>query len=451
MSWRKSFLLITLFILLLPARSQGATYIAVDVPELRGSIAIVAGLGDEQEPMLLVGQGHGVFVLGDDGQVPLIEDISGRISALAVGDMNGDFKKEIVIGTDSGGALYFYVEKNGNWEQQGQPQYLWDTISLLEIHDFNNDGWGDLLIKTGRGELQILLSLDGTLQPLWQSKPGEVVVDLQVLDVDSDGNPELIYAYRSGYIGVLGWQEQDFTTQWENYPWGSVESLIVVPHQSAPEWIVVTSQKMLYGWRYRNDEVVSSRTIEGTELGEKLYYFPGEGLLSLSQKAGIALFELKSTSVAELWRVPGLFGNFAFYYQGDPYFRDLKGVYYRLIQGDIRWRVFLHNQEITEFVAMTTEHDELYYCLPDLAEYLGLTTIPDNSWYYILEGNELVFAPDQRGMKYDNLTIPLKYPILQVEGVPYVTSDVLSFLGWQVELDFSRQQVVIQRNWGWWL
>ena len=100
---------------------------------------------------------------------------------------------------------------------------------------------------------------------------------------------------------------------------------------------------------------------------------------------------------------------------------------------------------------MTTEHDELYYCLPDLAEYLGLTTIPDNSWYYILEGNELVFAPDQRGMKYDNLTIPLKYPILQVEGVPYVTSDVLSFLGWQVELDFSRQQVVIQRNWGWWL
>ncbi|NMB19507.1 MAG: hypothetical protein GX979_01440 [Firmicutes bacterium] len=451
MSWRKGVLLIAFFILLLPAVSLGANYIAVDVPELRNSIAILAHLDGDAEPALIVGQGHSVFALGVDGTKPLIEGVSGRISALAVGDMNGDFKNEILIATESGGALYFYVEKGGVWERQGQPQYLWDTISLLDIHDFNQDGWGDLLVITGRGEAQILLSMEGTLQPFWKSKLGEVVVGAEIIDVDNDGYPELIYALRSGYVGVLGWVEQDFAAQWENYPWGSVESLVVLTNQDTPEWLVVTSQKMLYGWRYRNDEVVSSRTIEGTELGERLFYIPGEGLLSLSQKSGIALFELKSTSVSEAWRVPGLSGDHAFYYQGYPYFRDRNGVYYRIVQGEAHWRVFLHNQEITESVALLTEGDELFLCLPDIAERLGLMTVPDNDWYYTQEDHELILEPGNKSVQYDDLIIPMKHPILQVEGVPYVAAEVFSFLGWQVDFDPSRQHVVIQRNWGWWL
>jgi hypothetical protein len=208
---------------------------------------------------------------------------------------------------------------------------------------------------------------------------------------------------------------------------------------------------MLYGWRYRNGEVVSSRIIEGAKLGERLFYFPGEGLLSLSEKTGIALFNLQSASIAETWRVSGLFGNYAFYYQGDPYFRDLNGVYYRLVHGNMNWRVFLHDQEITDSIAFFNEGGELFYCLSDLAEFLGLVTVPDNSWYYTLEEKKLVLEPGTKSVRYDDHIIPMEHPILQVEGVPYVSAEVFSFLGWQIDVDSSRQHVVIQRNWGWWL
>lgn len=451
MCFRKFTVSVVLFILLLSSASMAATYIAVEVPELQNSAPLVADLYSQGESTLLLGQGHSVFVLAEDTTVPLIEGILGHISALAVGDVNGDLRNDLVLGTDSGGALYFYTEKSGIWERQGQPQYLWDTIRLVEIHDFNNDGWGDVLVLTGKGEAHVLLSVEGTLYPFWKSKPGEVVVGIEAIDIDQNGYPELIYAFQSGYIAALGWEDQEFTVLWENYPWGLIESLIVLTHQSSPEWLVVTSQKMLYGWRYRNGEVVSSRLFEANELGEHLFYFAGQGLLSLSQKTGISLFELQSASVKEQWRVPGLLGDKAFYYQGDFYFRDPHGIYYKLVEGNNRWRIFLHNQEITESVAILNHDGELFYRLPDLAQRLGAVEIPDNSWYYVLGGHEIVLDPEHNRISYDNVVIPMTNPILEMDGLPYVSAEVFPLFGWRVELDSSRQHVIFQQNWGWWL
>jgi len=437
-------------ILLVPSVTSASTYIAVDVPELQDSVVLLADLSEQSNLALVLGQGHGVAMFADNTIIPLIDGISGRVSALASGDMNGDLKNDLVVGTDSGGALYTYVERNGIWERHGQPQYLWDTIRHLESHDLNNDGWSDIVVVTGKGEAQILLSSEGSLYPAWRSKPGENVVGLDVLDFDQDGYPELVYAFESGYIGLLRLEGQEFSTFWENYPWGSVESLVVLPHQSSPEWLVITSQKMVYGWRFRNGEVVSSRIFEGNELGEHLFYFPGDGLLSLSQKTGVSLFELHSTSVSELWRVPGLFGNRAFRYQEDIYFRDRNGTYYKIVQGNASWRVFLHNQEITDEV-MVLDHDgELFFRLPDLAERLGITSIPDNGWYYSVDGHDVIFDPERYAVYYDSIVIPMQNPVLQVDGLPYVSAEVFPLLGWKVERDSSRRHVVFQKNWGWW-
>lgn len=451
MCFRKITVFVVISILLLSAASGAATYIAVEVPELRNSVLRVADLYSQGESMLLLGQGHSVSTLAEDTVVPLIDGISGRISALAVGDVNGDLRSELVVGTDSGGALYFYAEKGGTWERQGQPQYLWDTIRLLEIHDFNNDGWGDVLVLTGKGEAHVLLSSEGTLYPFWKSKPGEVVVGVEVIDVDHNGYPEVIYAFQSGYIAVLDWEEQGFTVLWENYPWGSIESLVVLPHQSSPEWLVVTSQKMVYGWRYRNGEVVSSRLFEGNELGEHLFYFTGQGLLSLSQKTGISLFELQSASVSEKWRIPGIFGNQAFSFEGALYFRDPSGIYYKLVEGSNRWRIFLQNQEITESVEVLNHEGELFYRLPDLAESLGLIVHKGKSWYYVLGSHEVVLDPEHNCIRYDNVVIPMTNSILDMGGLPYVSAEVFPVFGWRVELDFSRQHVIFRQNWGWWL
>lgn len=447
---RRVTLVVVFSILLLFTAPMQANYIAEDVPELQNAIVLVADLYGRGESTLILGKEHGVFVLEGDTVVPLIEGISGRVSALAVGDVNGDFQNELIVGTDSGGALSFYALQDGVWERQGQPQYTWDVIRRLEIHDFNNDGWGDVLILTGRGEAQVLLSSEGNLYPTWKSKPGEVVVGIEALDIDHDGYTELIFAFQSGYIGVLKWKE-GFSVLWENYPWGSIESLVVVPHSNSPEWLVITSQKMLYGWRFRDGEVVSSRLFEGNELGEKLFYFEDIGLLSLSQKTGISLFDLQSAAVSEKWRVSGLFGDQAFLYQGDLYFRDLRRVYYKIVQGSAIWRIFVQEQEVTATVEILNHEGELFYRFPDLAQHLGVAEVADNSWYYLIDGHEVVLDPERNLVRYDHLPIPMKNPILAVDGQPYVSAEVFPLFGWKVELDPSRQQVVLQRSWGWWL
>lgn len=440
-----------LFILLLIPALADATYIALDVPKLRNSVVLVTDLYGQGELNLIFGQGHNVSLFQENEVSVLIEGISGRVTAIAVGDVNGDLRNDLVVGTDNGGALYFYTEKDGIWQRQGHPQYLWGTIQRLEVHDFNNDGWGDVLVLTGTGEAQVLLSFEGTLQPLWKSRPGDIVTGIEVVDLDHDGHPELVYAISSGYIGVLKWDGEEFTTLWENYPWGSIESLVIVPHQSSPEWLVVTSQKMVYGWRFRNGEVVSSRLFESKELGEHLFYYPGEGLLSFSQKTGISLFELHSTSVSEKWRVPGLFGTQSFLFQDDFYFRDERNGYYRLSQGSAQWRIFLHDQEITQSIAFFDQEGDFFYSLTDFVEILGLVGGAKKGWSYVYDGHQIEFLPNQSFVQYDDLLIPMKFAILDVNGLPYVSSEVFSLFGWRAEVDLARQHVVFVQNWGWWL
>lgn len=441
-----------MFLMLLQAQpARASNYIAVDVPALQDAVVVVSDLYGKGEESLIFGRGLSVSVLADDTALPLIEGASGRVSALAVGDVNGDLRNELLVGTDSGGALSFYANRNGQWERQGQPYYLWETIRSLEVHDFNNDGWGDVLVLTAKGEAKVLLSLEGSLSPFWNSKAGEAVVGAAAMDIDHDGYPELIYALRSGYIAVLKWDSEDFSVLWENYPWGSVESLVLIPHQTSPEWLVVTSQKMLYGWRLHDGEVVSSRLFEGSELGENLFYASGEGILSFSRKTGISLFSLGTTSVTEKWRVPGLYGNQAFYHGGDFYFKDENNAYHLLVQGSTQWRVFLHEQEITASLDVLNRDGELFYCLPDLSGHLGLIRVGESGWHYTQDGHYIEIDLERGVVGYDGLMIPMEQPLLDVEGLPYISAEVFPLFGWRVELDPSRQHVVFVHNWGWWL
>lgn len=437
--------LFLILIIILLTQPSMAAYIAVTEPELENAVVQI------YDSNLLLGQEHSVFMLQDGAQHILIDNIPGKISALAVGDINGDLQDDLVVGTGTGGALYFYTKREGNWERQGQTQYLWDTISFLEIHDFNNDGWGDLVLLTEKGEAHVLLSQEGILQPFWRSPAGEFVVSIEIIDVDHNGYPDLIYALRSGYIGILTWDEPNFITLWENYPWGSVESLVVLPHTNSPEWLVVTGQKMLYGWRWRNGEVSSSRLFDASALGEHLFYIPEEGLLSISKTTGISLFELQSGNVIEKWRVPGLFGDEAFYYQGEFYFRDHNQNYSRLVEGSTKWRLFIHDTEVTDSVGVVSSGDQLYFNLSDLIDYLGLVKTSWHTWSFIVEDIELRLNSQSTLIEYGELAIPLTNPVLESEGQPYVTAEVFPLFGWNVELDPTRQFVVFLKNWGWWL
>lgn len=445
---RKIFFLV-LAILLSSSVSRASTYIVVDEFELQDAVVIVDDLQGQNRNKMLVGQGQSVFLKDGDTKEGIIHDISGQISALALGDVDGDFRNDIVIGTASAGALYIYSENDGVWERQGHPQYLWSTIQHLEIYDFNQDGWGDIVFLTEGGMLQILLSHEGKLYPFWKSPSDQVVNNFQVFDLDLNGFPDLVYTYQSGYVGILTWDDQAFVTLWENYPWGLIESLVVIPQQS--EWLVVTSQKMLYGWRYRNGEIISSRHFYASELGEHLFYFPSQGLLSFSRKSGVALFELKTASVTEKWKVSGVYGSHAFEHEGNFFFRDLQGNYHRLVEDSGDWHLFVDNRDISNHVGILEQAGKLYYSLPELAREFGYVVFGLTNWQFIQDGRHFKLFPERNIIEYDNLNIPLTSPVLLVDGKPYAPAELLAFFGWNAEVDFARKHVVFLKSWGWWL
>ena len=164
-------LFLFLVLILLPNMVQASPYIVVDEPDLEGTVVLFADLFSQGETNCLVAKGSTVSLLKNGFKTELINDIVGQISALAVGDVTGNLRNDLIIGTTNAGALYFYKEQNGYWVREGQPLYLWDTIQKIEIHDFNNDGWGDVVVLTGQGEAQIFLSWEGKLYPFWKSRP----------------------------------------------------------------------------------------------------------------------------------------------------------------------------------------------------------------------------------------------------------------------------------------
>lgn len=440
-----------LVLILLPNMVQASPYIVVDEPDLEGTVVLFADLFSQGETNCLVAKGSTVSLLKNGFKTELINDIVGQISALAVGDVTGNLRNDLIIGTTNAGALYFYKEQNGYWVREGQPLYLWDTIQKIEIHDFNNDGWGDVVVLTGQGEAQIFLSWEGKLYPFWKSRPNQKITDWQVLDVDQDGLVDLIYVVQAGQVGVLSWDDQEFVTLWENYPWGHIDSLVVLPHQNNPEWLVITSQKILYGWRWREGEVVSSRHFHGAELGERVFYIPEQGLLSSSKKTGISLFELKSSGISELWRVPGVFANQAFHEDGGYLFRDETFNYYRLAQGDDSWRIFVNDQDRTDVVQVLEYEDKLYYNLQELGTELGFLVLTGNYWHFLKQGQYLSIEAGADVVQVDGLNIPIASPIVEWNGAPYAAAELLPLFGWSVEIDQARQQILLYPNWGWWL
>ena len=253
-----------------------ASYTAVAEPALSGVHVLVSDLYGQES--LLIGKEQGVFIRAEDGERQLVE-VAGRVTALAVGDVTGDFRHDLAVGTDRGVELYIYIQSvtapgKGTATRSicGIPWSDWEcmisTATAGEMWWRSRTKVKPLCICPGRA----ISSLCGKV------RLGSMV-GFEVPDVDQNGYPDLIIALRSGYVAVLTWGEEEFVTLWENYPWGAVESLVIIPHATSPEWLVVTSQKMLYAWRWQNGEVTTSRKFEAPSLGgAPLLHTPGRPL-----------------------------------------------------------------------------------------------------------------------------------------------------------------------------
>ncbi len=431
---------------------HAAPYIVVDEPAFKGAVVLFGDLFQRDQVECLVGKGQSLYLVDGEEQQELITDIPGRITALALGDLTGDLRHNLVVGTDGAGALYFYTLRGGEWKREAEPIYLWDSIRYLGVYDLNNNGWGDVVALTEGGELTIFISWEGRLYPFWKSPPQEVVTNVQVLDINQDGQPDVIYTYASGYVGILTWDDQEFTTLWENYPWGAIDGLVVLPVSGAPEWLVVTSQKMLYGWKWKDGEVVNSRHFYASGLGEHLFYIPSEGLLSFSEKTGISLFELHLSGVTELWRVPGVSGCEAFYVDSEFILRDCQFNYYRLVPDSGEWSILLNGKDITERISFYEEEDgQLYFNLTEIGPELGFSVFHLGDWYFLKDNHHLRINPQSRRIECNGLLIPFQGSIIVKDGVPFAGPEIFPLFGWMFKVDLARREARLGKNWGWWV
>ncbi len=195
--------------------SVGQYVDALAVADLNGDgkpdVVVVNYLSSSVQVML--GNGDGTFQ-------PAVTYDSGGIWGLsvAIADVNGDGKPDLIVGNAAGPNVSDLAVSVllGNGDGTFQPAVAYDsggsTVSSIAVADVNGDGKPDLVVVAqcgggncaNPGTINVLLGNgDGTFQrPVPYGSGGQVPRSVAVADVNGDGKPDLVIANPST-VGVL--------------------------------------------------------------------------------------------------------------------------------------------------------------------------------------------------------------------------------------------------------
>jgi hypothetical protein len=150
---------------------------------------------------VLRGNGDGSFRNAGDISLPIGENTDR--SSIAVADLHGDGKQDLVVASNTEGLPEPVFELRGNGDGSFQsPVNLGFSSTFVVAGDINNDGTPDLVDLNSSGQAELRLGNgDGTFQDPVPFAPG---LPLKVADVNGDGIPDLVFATRSGISERLG-------------------------------------------------------------------------------------------------------------------------------------------------------------------------------------------------------------------------------------------------------
>jgi FG-GAP-like repeat len=158
--------------------------------------------------IVLLGNGDGSF--GSPITTPGGQLQRGTFASLAVGDLNGDGKPDVMIiaGTAAGFSSFNVLLGNGDGTF-GAPvsAYAPGAVGPVLPGDFNKDGKLDVIVGTNNGIAVLLGNGDGTFQPttfITNSACGANCNNLAAADFNGDGNADLIVTTPAGYQVLIG-------------------------------------------------------------------------------------------------------------------------------------------------------------------------------------------------------------------------------------------------------
>ena len=157
---------------------------------------------------VLRGKGDGTF------QTPVTYTVGTTPQALAVADVNGDGKPDLIVGTTTGTESQIAVLLGNGDGTFGSPTtfFTYAQASRLAAADFDGDGKADLAIVHAAGDRPISVMRgdgDGTFQPEMEWLAGYSPLALVAADFTGDGKPDLAVAaskwqgFGDGVVGIM--------------------------------------------------------------------------------------------------------------------------------------------------------------------------------------------------------------------------------------------------------
>jgi outer membrane protein assembly factor BamB len=118
-------------------------------------------------------------------------EVEGRLTALAVDDLDGDNWAEIITGTDEGQVTLWRAEGEAAWTFDVET----DWVTGLSTADLQGDGtWEVFVTAAGILPTRYLYVLDADGQLLWSQSVQDELWGVHLLDLDGDGRREVLLA-----------------------------------------------------------------------------------------------------------------------------------------------------------------------------------------------------------------------------------------------------------------